>query len=90
MIEPFESWFRDNEEGEEFAKRISETRNHFTHYSNELKKEFSGGESLLNLYTKLEILLLLHILTFIGFDRRQIATMVERSQRLQEALDTSR
>jgi len=87
MIEPFENWFRDSESSEEFAGRVSETRNYFTHYSGELKEELRNSEGLLNLYTKLEILLLLHILKLIGFDKYQIAQVVERSRRLKEALD---
>lgn len=89
MIEPFENWFRDNETSEEFAGRVSDTRNYFTHYSRKLKKDLRNSERLLNLYTKLEILLLLHILKLIGFDKCQIAQVVERSRRLKEALDTS-
>ena len=90
MMDPFESWFRDSEKSEEFAKRVSDTRNYFTHYSSELKKGLREGENLFNLYTKLEILILLHILELIGFDKSQISQMVKRSQRLEEVLDTSR
>ena len=89
MMEPFEGWFRDNENSEDFAKRVGNTRNYFTHYSSELKKGQGGGEELFGLYTKLEILLLLHILKLIGFNECQIAKVVERSRRLRGALDTS-
>lgn len=89
MALPFENWFRDNETSKEFAMKVSETRNHLTHYSRELKNGLGKGEPLHKLYTKLEILLLLHILEFIGFNREQITTMTERSERLYEALDTS-
>ena len=89
MAMPFENWFRDNESSKDFAVKVSETRNHLTHYSRELVNEQGMGEPLHNLYTKLEILLLLHILEFIGFSREQITTVTERSTRLNEALDTS-
>lgn len=89
MMEPFEDWFRDNENSEEFAIRVSNTRNYFTHYSSEIKNGLGEVEGLFSLYTKLEILLLLHVLKLIGFDMCQIAEVVERSQRLEKALDTS-
>lgn len=89
MAVPFENWFRDNETSREFAEKVSATRNHFTHYSRELEKGQRKGEPLFDLYTKLEILLLLHILEFIGFSREQITTMTERAERLYQALDTS-
>lgn len=90
MAVPFENWFRDNETSREFAKNVSATRNHLIHDSRELKEGQGKGEPLFNLYTKLEILLLLHILKFIGFNEEQITTMTERSERLYQALDTSK
>ena len=89
MMVPFENWFRDGEASDEFARRVSDTRNYFTHYSGELRIGLREGEELFDLYTKLEILLLLHILKLVGFDRGQIAQMVNESQRLAKALDTS-
>ncbi len=89
MMAPFEKWFRDGEASDEFARRVSDTRNYFTHYSGELRIGLREGKELFDLYTKLEILLLLHILRLVGFDRCQIAQMVKESQRLTEVLDTS-
>lgn len=89
MMMPFENWFRDDEASDEFARRVSDTRNYFTHYSGELSIGLREGGELFDLYTKLEILLLLHILELVGFDRCQIAQMITESQRLGKALDTS-
>ena len=89
MMKSFENWFRDNETSEEFAKRVSGMRNHFTHYSRFSEHKDLQGKDLYLLSVKLEILVLLHILTFVGFSRDQIIQIVERSRRLSEALDTS-
>ncbi len=89
MMESFEDWFGDNETSEEFAKRISEMRNFFTHYSRASERNKLKGRELYDLTIKLEILVLLHILTFIGFNKDQIVQIVDRSRRLSEELPIS-
>ena len=86
MMSPFEDWFRDNEQSIDFAKRVSNTRNHFTHYSSGPNKNYHDSEHLMDLHNKIEALLLLHILRLIGFTDSQISQMINNSQRLGKIL----
>ena len=86
MMMPFEIWFRDNEKGEDFARAVSKTRNYLTHYSGKSSKNYLNINQLMTLHTKLEILLLLHLLKLVGFTESQISQIVDNSQRLSKIL----
>lgn len=89
-LAPFGSWFRDNEHDKDFAKRVSDTRNYFTHYPRHLKGNYQDSEQLMSLHIKLEVLLLLHILQLVGFNESQLSQIISNSQRLGKTLRAPR
>ena len=86
MMMPFENWFRDNEKSEDFAKSVSKTRNYLTHYSSKSRKNDPDINQLMTLHTKLETLLLLHLLKLVGFTEPQISQTIDNSRRLSKML----
>ena len=90
MMMPFGNWFRDNEKGEDFARKVSKTRNYLTHYSRQSRENYQDSNQLMTLHTKLEVLLLLHFLQLVGFTEPQISQVVNNSQRLGKLIRASR
>ena len=86
MMMPFETWFRDNQKSEDFAREVSKTRNYLTHYSSKSRKNYLNINQLMTLHIKLEILLLLHLLKIVGFTDCQIYQIIDNSQRLSKML----
>lgn len=82
MIEPFQLWFGNDEDCENFAKRIVDNRNHLTHYSSGTERRAAKVQELITLYEKLEALFRLHLLKFIGFDDKSIDSIVRSNARL--------
>ncbi|MDE0182659.1 MAG: hypothetical protein OXL39_15020 [Caldilineaceae bacterium] len=86
LLEPFKEWFGNDEGGREFAKRVADTRNYLTHYSSGLEHRAAVGGELINLYEKLETLVLLRILMQLGFAKHEIASIVQSNHRLSYVL----
>lgn len=87
MMNLFEDWFRGDEDGEEFAKRVSNTRNYLTHYHGRRNSRAADEQELWNLYNKLEILTTLYVLMLLGLDKNDIIPIVqETSSRLNQEL----
>ena len=78
MMRGFENWFDIDGGAEEFAKKVATTRNFLTHFSSGLEDKAAKGQELWELFSKLEILVLLHILDLIGFNEQEIATVAQR------------
>lgn len=89
LIEPFQHWFIDTEESEEFIKKVANTRNYLTHYRENLESKAAKGQELILLYDKLEVLFRLHLLRLIGFEAEQIDSMFSENSRLREIFKAS-
>ena len=86
LLEPFKEWFGNDEGSREFAKRVADTRNYLTHYSSGLEHRAAMGGELMNLYEKLETLVLLRILMQLGIAKQEIASIVQSNHRLSYVL----
>ncbi|EKO3906548.1 hypothetical protein GWZ48_004039 [Vibrio fluvialis] len=86
IIQPFEQHFGDAEYRKRFVRKIVDTRNYLTHYSNQLEKKSMKGRELWDATQKLEALYQLHILRVIGFSDTDIDGAIQKSHRLSQKL----
>ena len=86
MIEPFERFFGDHRQQRAFVNNVVITRNYLTHYDTSLENQAAEGRELLQLTRKLEVLLQLHMLQFIGFDAGQVDRSLHTGSNLRRLL----
>jgi len=67
---------------EEFAKKVRNTRNYYTHFSKDDSKPVFEDEELFIASEQLKILVEICILSEIGFTDEKIATIIKSSQNL--------
>ena len=87
IIEPFKDKLGSSKERSKLLRKIVDTRNYLTHYSENLKDNAAGGEELWNLCQKMEVIFQLHFLKVVGFSDEEIESVVENSYPLKQKIN---
>ena len=66
-----------SKERSKLLRKIIDTRNYLTHYSEELKSKSTEGNELWLLCQKMEVIFQLHFLKVIGFSEDEIKNVIE-------------
>lgn len=77
IIEPFKKHLGTSSERSKMLRKIVDTRNYLTHYSDNLKENSATGRDLFILCQKMEVIFNLHFLKVIGFTDEEINGVVE-------------
>ena len=86
IIEPFQELFGNGADRRKMLRRIVDTRNYLTHYSEELKDRSARGRELWVICQKMEVIFQLHFLKVIGFSAAEIGDVVESCYPLKRKL----
>jgi len=86
IIEPFKEHLGTNEERNRLLRKIVDTRNYLTHYSENLHNKSAKGRDLWVLCIKMEVIFNLHFLKVIGFTNEEISRVVENCYPLKQKL----
>lgn len=65
--------------GKGFANKVTITRTYLTHHDEDLKDIAATGEELSKLTQKLQLLIKMILLFELGFEQKQIETMIKRT-----------
>ncbi|OLO08756.1 hypothetical protein BTW08_05410 [Salinicola sp. MH3R3-1] len=87
IIEPFKDKLGSSKKRSKLLRKIVDTRNYLTHYSENLKNNAAGGEELWNLCQKMEVIFQLHFLKVVGFSDEEIESVVENSYPLKQKIN---
>lgn len=87
IIEPFKDKLGSSKERSKLLRKIVDTRNYLTHYSENLKDNAADGEELWNLCQKMEVIFQLHFLKVVGFSDEEIESVVENSYPLKQKIN---
>lgn len=86
IIEPFKDHLGTSKERSKLLRKIVDTRNYLTHYSESLHDESAKGRDLWVLCLKMEVIFNLHFLKVIGFTDEEINRVVENCYPLKRKL----
>ena len=87
MIAPFKDLFGNDSARSKFTNQVVKTRNYLTHYDPRIKNEaVTEPQELLQLHSKLEALVQLHLLQLLGIEHDHIRDMATRYPPLQQKL----
>ena len=87
MITPFKDLFGNESARSKFTNQVVKTRNYLTHYDPRIKNEaVTEPQELLQLHSKLEALVQLHLLQLLGIDDDHIIAMGTRYPPLKQKL----
>ncbi|MGP5561776.1 ApeA N-terminal domain 1-containing protein [Vreelandella alkaliphila] len=86
IIEPFKDHLGTSRERSKLLKKIVDTRNYLTHYSESLKGDSAKGRELWVLCQKMEVIFNLHFLKVVGFDDEEISGVVRNCYPLKRKL----
>lgn len=86
IIEPFKDHLGTSKERSKLLRKIVDTRNYLTHYSESLHDESAKGRDLWVLCQKMEAIFNLHFLKVIGFTDEEIHGVVENCHPLKRKL----
>ncbi len=87
IIEPFKGKLGGSKERSKLLRKIVDTRNYLTHYSENLKDNAAGGEELCRLCQKMEVIFQLHFLKVVGFSDVEIESVVENCYPLKQKIN---
>ncbi|RJG36914.1 HEPN domain-containing protein [Motilimonas pumila] len=87
IIEPFKDMLGNSKERSKLLRKIVDTRNYLTHYSESLKNNAADGEELWILYQKMEVIFQLHFLKVVGFSDEEIEGVVENCYPLKQKIN---
>ncbi|MCG9095656.1 ApeA N-terminal domain 1-containing protein [Laribacter hongkongensis] len=87
IIEPFKDHFGTSKERSKLLRKIVDTRNYLTHYSENLHAESAKGRDLWVLCMKIEVIFNLHFLKVIGFTDEEINKVVKNCYPLKRKLE---
>ncbi len=87
IIEPFKDKLGSKKERSKLLRKIVDTRNYLTHYSENLKDNTAGRDELWNLCQKMEVIFQLHFLKVVGFSDEEIESVVENSYPLKQKIN---
>lgn len=86
IIEPFKNHLGSSKERSKLLRKIVDTRNYLTHYSEDLKDNAAEGKELWYLCQKMEVIFQLHFLKVIGFSKEEISSVIENCYPLKQKL----
>jgi len=86
IIEPFKDHLGTSKERSKLLRKIVDTRNYLTHYSESLHDEAAKGRDLWILCLKMEVIFNLHFLKVVGFTDEEINGVVENCHPLKRKL----
>lgn len=86
IIEPFKDHLGTSKERSKLLRRIVDTRNYLTHYSESLRDKSAKGMELWVLCMKMEAIFNLHFLKVIGFTDKEINGVLENCHPLKRKL----
>ena len=86
IIEPFKDHLGTSKERSKLLRKIVDTRNYLTHYSEDLHDESAKGKDLWVLCLKIEVIFNLHFLKVIGFTDEEINEVVRNCSPLKRKL----
>lgn len=86
IIEPFKDHLGTSGERSKLLRKIVDTRNYLTHYSESLRDKSAKGRDLWVLCMKMEVIFNLHFLRVIGFTDEEINGVVENCHPLKRKL----
>ncbi|AUZ57769.1 hypothetical protein PRJ_1148 [Pseudomonas sp. XWY-1] len=86
IVEPFKNHLGKRDQRTKILRKIVDTRNYLTHYSENLKEEAATGRDLWVLCQKMEAIFSLHFLKVIGFTDEEINGVVKNSHPLNKKL----
>lgn len=86
IIEPFKDHLGTSRERSKLLRRIVDTRNYLTHYSESLRNKSAKGRDLWVLCMKMEVIFNLHFLKVIGFTDKEINGVVGNCHPLKRKL----
>ena len=87
IIEPFKDKLGSSKERSKLLRKIVDTRNYLTHYSENLKDNAADGEELWVLCQKMEVIFQLHFMKVVGFSDKEIESVVENCYPLKQKLN---
>tara|TARA_B110000196_G_C21102030_1_gene643146 strand:+ start:159 stop:1547 length:1389 start_codon:yes stop_codon:yes gene_type:complete len=87
IIEPFKGKLGSSKERSKLLRKIVDTRNYLTHYSENLKDNAADGEELWSLCQKMEVIFQLHFLKVVGFSDVEIESVVENCYPLKQKIN---
>jgi len=87
IIEPFKDYLGSSKERSKLLRKIVDTRNYLTHYSEELKPKSAEGNELWLLCQKMEVIFQLHFLKVLGFSNEEIKNVVENCYPLKHKIN---
>lgn len=86
IIEPFKDHLGTSKERSKLLRKIVNTRNYLTHYSESLEGESATGRDLWTLCLKMEVIFNLHFLNVVGFTDEEVNGVVENCYPLKRKL----
>lgn len=86
IIEPFKKHLGSASDRSKFLRKIVDTRNYLTHYSEDLKDKAAKGMEMWAICQRMEVAFNLHFLKVIGFTEDKIDSVVENSHPLKRKL----
>lgn len=87
IIEPFKDKLGNSRKRNNLLRKIVDTRNYLTHYSDNLKNNSANGEELWILCQKMEVIFQLHFLKVVGFSDEEIESVVESCYPLKQKIN---
>lgn len=89
IVEPFKDKLGTSKERGKLLRKIVDTRNYLTHYSDNLKNNSASGDELLGLCQKMEVIFQLHFLKTIGFSEKEIDSVVNNCYPLKQKISVT-
>lgn len=87
IIEPFKEHLGSSRERNKLLRKIVDTRNYLTHYSNDLEDESAKGRDLWVICMKMEAIFVLHFLNVVGFTQEEIKKVINNCYPMQQKLN---
>ena len=84
IIEPYKSYLGNSRQRTDIIRGVVNTRNYFTHYSEELEKYAFKGTDLWMLCQKMEVVFQLHLLQQLGFEESEINRLLSNNYKLKQ------
>lgn len=89
MIEPFKSWIGNSKERKRFVRMVVNTRNFYTHFTDEREGRADTSLELLDLHDRLDVLFQLNLLRLIEFGDDHIDSLLQDKDSLRMKLGAS-
>lgn len=87
IIEPYKTYLGSRKQRDKLIRRVVNTRNYLTHYSEPLESESAKGGDLWLLCQKLEAIFQLHLLQQLGFTDNEIQKVLQQNYKITQKLN---